>query len=204
MRKLVIAVILAAVLWTIMFNPRTASRVNFWYMMTASAVTLAVYATIVRPRWWQRLKWNASEFLLAAGIALMLWGIFWTGDRVAGWLFDFARPQVEMIYGMKSGESPWLLGVLLFVVIGPAEEIFWRGYIQHTLSVRYGADRGFIAATLLYTLVHLVSFNFMLIMAALLAGCVWGLCYRFFPDRFPAIILSHAIWDVAVFVVFPI
>lgn len=92
----------------------------------------------------------------------------------------------------------------MLLLIGPAEEIFWRSYVQHTLSARYTPNKGFIMATLLYTLVHVASCNFMLIMAALLAGAVWGLCYRFFPNHLGAIVLSHALWDVAVFVVFPI
>lgn len=204
MKKLIIAVLVAAVLWTIMFCPVTAPWVNFWYMMTASAAILAVYATCVRPAWRKQLNWTATELLLGIAIAAALWGIFWVGDRLAAWIFDFARPQVELIYGMKTGESPWLLGGLMLLLIGPAEEIFWRGYVQQTLSDYYNPDRGMIIATLLYTLVHVASCNFMLIMAALVAGTAWGLCYRFCPNRLGAIILSHALWDVAVFVVFPI
>ena len=88
--------------------------------------------------------------------------------------------------------------------MGPAEEIYWRGYVQERLSKRWGADRGFLVATALYTLVHLPSCNLMLVLAALTAGTVWGLLYRFFPERFTAILLSHALWDAAVFVWFPI
>lgn len=204
MKKLIFAVIVAAVLWTVMFSPWTAPFVHFWWMMTFSAAVLAAYATWICPSWWKTLKWTVSEFVLGVGLAVVLWGIFWLGDRIAGWMFDFARPQVDLIYGMKAGESPWLLAVLMLVLIGPAEEIFWRGYIQRTLSGYWNPTTGFIAATLLYTLVHVASFNFMLIMAALVAGAVWGLCYRLFPGHFPAIILSHALWDVAVFVIFPI
>lgn len=204
MRKLLLAILVAALLWTIMFSPLTAHWVNFWYMMTASAATLAIYATCVRPQWWRQVKWKGTELLLGIGIAVALWSIFWIGDRIAVWLFDFARPQVDLIYGMKTGKSPWLLGGLMLLLIGPAEEIFWRSYVQHTLSARYTPNKGFIMATLLYTLVHVASCNFMLIMAALVAGALWGLCYRFFPNHLGAIILSHALWDVAVFVVFPI
>jgi membrane protease YdiL (CAAX protease family) len=48
------------------------------------------------------------------------------------------------------------------------------------------------------------KFNFMLIMAAAVAGFIWGLAYRFFPERLGAIIISHALWDCAVFIWFPI
>ena len=119
-------------------------------------------------------------------------------------MFNFARPQVDSIYGMKDGESQWLLTALMLFIIGPAEEIYWRGYVQQRLSDKWGANLGFIITTLVYTLVHVPSCNFMLVMAAMVAGAVWGLLYRLFPERFTAIIISHALWDVAVFIWFPI
>ena len=137
-------------------------------------------------------------------MAAVLWGVFWTGDKVSAMLFDFARPQVDAIYGIKQGASPWLLSVLMVALIGPAEEIYWRGYVQRTLSARLGANAGYAVATLCYALVHAGSCNFMLAMAALVAGVVWGGLYRLFPERFSAIVVSHALWDAAVFVWFPI
>lgn len=205
MKRLVFTVLLAAVLWTVMFSPWTAPYVNFWWMMTGSALILSVLATLFRPGWWKEVKWNGANILWGILIAVALWGVFWMGDKVSGWIFDFARPQVDSIYGMKEGESPWLLAGLMLFVIGPAEEIFWRGYIQRTLSEKWNnPTAGFVVATALYALVHAGSCNFMLIMAALVAGVVWGALYRFFPRRFAAIILSHALWDVAVFIFFPI
>jgi membrane protease YdiL (CAAX protease family) len=119
-------------------------------------------------------------------------------------MFDFARSQVDTIYLMKEDESPWLLTFLMLFLIGPAEEIYWRGYVQKTLSERWTPNIGFIVTTLIYALVHAGSCNFMLTMAALVAGAGWGLVYRLYPQRFTAIILSHALWDVAVFIWFPI
>ena len=148
MKKLVFTIILAAVLWTVMFSPWTAPAVNFWWMMTGSALTLSVFATLFSPGWWREVKWSISNVLLGVGIAVALWMIFWVGDKVSTWMFDFARPQVDSIYGMKEGESPWLLAALMLVLIGPAEEIFWRGYVQRTLSERWkNPDTGFAAAT---------------------------------------------------------
>lgn len=204
MKKLIFTLVLAAVLWTVMFSPLTAPHVNFWWMMTASALTLSILSTCFNPGWWREVKWSASNLLLGVAIAAALWGVFWTGDKVSSWLFDFARPQVNLIYGMKEGESPWLLSILMLFLIGPAEEIFWRGYVQRTLSLRWNANAGYVVATLLYALVHAGSCNFMLLMAALVAGVVWGGLYRLFPERMAAIIVSHAVWDVAVFIWFPI
>lgn len=204
MKKVVLLIFLAFLLWTIMFSPWTASYVPFWWAMTFSAFTLTVLSSIVSPEWWKRLRWSAFDILMGISIAVALWGVFWVGDKASTWLFDFARPQVNLIYGMKEGENPWLLSCLLLFLIGPAEEIFWRGYVQEKLSRRYSPNIGFILATACYALVHIASFNFMLIMASLVCGLAWGLLYRLFPQRFSAIILSHALWDAAVFVWFPI
>ncbi len=204
MKQLIFTILLAAVLWTIMFSPPTAPYVNFWWAMTGSACTLSIISTIFRPRWWEKVRLNASNIMLGVGIAVALWCIFWIGDKMSQLLFDFARPQVDMIYGMKDGESPWLLTALMLFLIGPAEEIYWRGYVQQTLSEKWNPNVGFIITTIAYSAVHAGSCNFMLTMAALVAGLTWGLLYRFFPERFGAIIISHALWDIAVFIWFPI
>ena len=204
MNKLIITVIIAAALWFVMFSPMTAPHVNFWLTMTSSAVILTGLVSVFDKGWWRRLKLRFSDLLAGVCIAAVLWGVFWLGDKVSSWFFDFARGQVDAIYGIKEGASPWLLSALLLLLIGPAEEIFWRGYVQRTLSLRLGANAGFVIATALYAVVHVISCNFMLVMASLVAGFVWGILYRFFPERFPAIVVSHAVWDAAVFVWLPI
>ena len=204
MKKLVFTLVVATFLWGVMFSPFTAPYVNFWWMMTASATVLATLASIFQPGWWKGVKLSGQNVLLGVAIAVALWGIFWVGDKLSQLMFNFARPQVDLIYGMKEGESAWLLTALMLFLIGPAEEIFWRGYVQQKLQARWTPNAGFIVTTAIYALVHASSCNFMLTMAAMVAGFVWGLLYRFFPERFSAIIISHALWDVAVFIWFPI
>lgn len=204
MKKPLTGFFIAAVLWTVMFSPWTAPYVNFWVMMTCSGLTLTLYSTWASPGWWKDVRLDLNNVLLGVALAAALWGVFWLGEFFSTLLFDFARPQVDMIYGMKEGENPWILTLLMLFIIGPAEEIFWRAYLQKNLSQRWNPDMGFIVTTLMYSIVHLPKFNFMLIMAAAVAGFVWGLAYRFFPKKIGAIILSHALWDCAVFIWFPI
>lgn len=204
MKQLSLTIALAFVLWTLMFSPYTAPHLNFWWMMTGSAVTLSLLSTWLNPGWYKQINFNLSNVVLGILIAVGLWSVFWIGDKLSSLLFDFARPQVDSIYSMKEGESPWLLTMLMLFLIGPAEEIYWRGYIQRKLSEKWNPNKGFIVTTLIYALVHAGSMNFMLTMAALVAGLAWGLLYRLFPKYFGAIILSHALWDVAVFIWFPI
>jgi membrane protease YdiL (CAAX protease family) len=172
--------------------------------MTISGMILTTYSLWADKTCLKGIRMGWVDILLGIGIAVALWGVFWIGDKVSSWMFDFARPQVNTIYGMKDGENPWILSLLLLFIIGPAEEIFWRGYLQNNLSKRFNPNMGFILTTLAYSLVHIFKFNFMLIMAAAVAGFIWGLLYRFFPNRLGAIVLSHALWDCAVFIWFPI
>lgn len=203
MRKLIFSLFIAAILWFFMFSSPTKSLLNFWWCMTVSALILSslAFPHIYINRQCFSLK---KQFVIGIIIALGLWGIFWLGDFISSQIFDFARPQVESIYQMKDGNKAWFIGILLLFIIGPAEEFFWRGYIQSQLSQRLGANKSFVFTTSIYTLIHLPSLNFMLIMSALICGICWGGLYRLNPKSLPAIVISHALWDAAVFVWFPI
>lgn len=203
MRRLVFALVLATALWGVMFSPLTAPHVPFWGMMSLAAGVLSVLAFAACPEL-RRERWRVADLYLGAGIAAGLWGVFWTGDQISSLLFDFARPQVDSIYNMKEGTPAWLLSALLLLWIGPAEELFWRGYVQRRLTQQWNPNAGFAVTALAYALVHAPSCNFMLVMAAGVAGVVWGGIYRFFPQRLGALVVSHALWDAAVFVWFPI
>lgn len=203
-RKPLTGFLMAACLWFVMFSPWTSPHVNFWVMMTISGLALSTYSLFADSGIIRDIRIRLSDICIGVLLAAALWGVFWLGEYFSVLLFDFARPQVDLIYGMKEGENPWILTGLMLLIIGPAEEIFWRGYLQKNLSDRWNPNIGFIVTTLLYGLVHLPKFNFMLIMAAFVAGFIWGLAYRFFPERLGAIIISHALWDCAVFIWFPI
>ena len=204
MKRLIFPLLTAALLWFLMFNPWLTLPLDFWTMMTLSGCILLMMALLIDPRWFADIEISWKGFFTGIALALVLWGIFWVGDKVATWMFPFARLQVDTIYSMKESQSEWVIGLLLLFIIGPAEEIFWRGFIQRSLSKRFTANVGFVATLLVYGLVHLWKFNFMLIMAAFVCGLVWGLAYRLWPKQLFALIVSHAIWDALVFVVWPI
>ena len=211
--SLFVALAVAALLWFWMFSPWTAGITNFWITMAVAGVSLTTMALLFSPEvrtgvrtLFRRYTLRAllGQLLLGVALAALMWGIFWVGDKLSTLWFSFARPQVDSIYAMKHGLPPAVIALLLLFVIGPAEELFWRGYVQRTLAAHVGVDGAFVLTAAVYTLVHVWSMNFMLIMAALVAGGVWGLLYRLRPSLLPALIVSHAIWDACVFVAFPI
>ncbi len=210
--KLVMSLLAAAVLWFIMFSPWTAPHVNFWVCMTASAIVLMFFAFAFGGRESIGTDSERSSHdtppvtftcILGLAIAALLWLVFYAGNIVSQLLFSFSRAQVNLIYNIKGNVEPTLLALLLLFVIGPAEEIFWRGYVQRTLSKYRSPFVAFLLTTACYTLVHLPSENFMLIIAALVCGIAWGGLYWLMPNHLRAIIISHALWDAAAFVWFP-
>ena len=210
LRKLIAAICVAAVFWFYMFSPWTGGWPNFWVVMSVAAMVLTTLALAFTPDRQELAKVEKPLLQVLGGIviAAALWGIFWVGDKLSGLMFDFARPEVDAVYAMKTGLPPHTIAILLIGLIGPAEELFWRGYVQRTMARllpgKRAADYAFILTAAVYALVHVWSFNFMLIMAALVAGGVWGLIYRICPKALPALIISHALWDALVFVILPI
>ena len=75
--------------------------------------------------------------------------------------------------------------------------------MQRRLCGRYGIPAGFVLSVAVYALVHVWSFNFMLIAAAAVCGGFWGLMFLATRRLWPCI-LSHAVWDVAILLLWPI
>lgn len=210
---------LAALEWTVVFQPwrsEGSGKNGFWIQMTMSVLFLAFLAFVLHKglrrdvaAWFRHcaVAECAKQLLLGVLVAAALWGVFWVGDRLSSLMFDFARPQVELVYGLKNdpGMVPWAIPLLLILLIGPAEELFWRGFVQRSFGELWGNRfRAFMVTAVIYALIHLCSLNFMLVMAAFVAGLVWGFLYWLKPSWLPALVISHALWDAAVFVWFPI
>ena len=81
------------------------------------------------------------------------------------------------MYVTKAELNPAVIGLLLFFIMGPAEEIYWRGFVQETLTGRFGRTTGLLVTSAIYALVHIFAFNFMLLIAAAVCGLFWGLLY---------------------------
>ncbi|MFV0396393.1 MAG: lysostaphin resistance A-like protein [Bacteroidales bacterium] len=202
MKKLIFAILFAAVWWFFMFSPWTKELADFWSLMSVAAMILTAFAVWFGEVWKQCFVFNFKAVALGIISAVVLWCVFFIGDKVAAFLFDFAKDQVHSVYTIRDGGVKSQIIVFL-CLIGPAEELFWRGYVQEQLSRRFSPNVGFFMATAIYTMVHIWSFNLMLILAAAVAGTIWGLMYRF-NKNLTTLMISHTLWDIAVLVLFPI
>ena len=164
MRTVWILCSVAAGLWLLMFSPWTRDVLPFWPAMAFSSGVLALSGL------WLNRKSLGEVFLfhwwhvpLGLVSAFALYMMFFVGDKIASAILPFASDQVGLVYRTRTQADLWLIGVLLFAWIGPAEEIFWRGYVQRRLGSHYGPLVGLVLTVAIYTLVHIWSFNLMLL-----------------------------------------
>jgi hypothetical protein len=192
-------VLLAAGLWFITFALEWTS---FWIKISLSAALLAGIAIVLKPRARHEFGWDGRAVALGLASAALLYLIFWAGRAMSMAVFDFAEHQIGGIYHKGAGMPLGVIAALLLLVTGPSEEIYWRGYLQHSLMERLGRWPGWAAATAIYAGVHIWSFNFMLVGAAAVAGAFWGALYAR-TGKLAPVIVSHAVWSTVIFTVAP-
>ena len=192
-------VLLATVLWFVAFYLTWSV---FWIKISASAAILAGLSLMLQKGRNDRLTFSTKTLLLGLFSAVLLYGIFWMGKTVSTYMLPFAAHQIQGIYGKGNGTPMWAIMLLLCLITGPAEELYWRGYLQKNLMDRLGGWQGWLISTAIYSGVHIWSFNFMLIGAAFVAGAFWGAMYWRFRDLTP-VIISHSIWSSVIFAVYP-
>lgn len=197
-------ILIAAAAFFVLFSPWTKNAIPFFPLMTVTAFSLAAVSLILQRKQAKDIyAFNAAFIPIGILSAVFLYGVFWVGHFLSTRILPFAAAQVDSIYTIRAGQNPWIVAGLLAFIIGPAEEIFWRGFVQKRLSNKYGILAGIVLATAFYTLVHLWSFNLMLLAASAVCGAFWGLFFAATDNLWP-VIISHVVWDVTIFILWPI
>jgi membrane protease YdiL (CAAX protease family) len=176
-------------------------RRHFCQQMTRTGLLLGGLALASEPDL-RRTRIRAADVAAGLASAGVLYVIFQIGDRLTRLLLPKGGSEIEAIYSLKQlRPRPELMARLGFI-IGPAEELFWRGFVQERLMRHFGRLKGTLLGTAAYGGVHLVSGNFTLIGAASIAGAFWG---GLFGLGMPlgALIVSHIVWDIVIFLIAP-
>lgn len=132
-----------------------------------------------------------SVFYGALG-ALCTYGGLLLASQIPG-LFpaDLGR-QMRGLYEFASGYS-WPVLILLSVFAGVGEELLFRGAVQGWLAEHTGPITAVIAASLLFGLVHYVSFTYFVIATGL--GLVLGMAYAI-TDSLLLVMVWHGVYDM--------
>jgi len=198
---------LAACLFIALFRFRRLGPLDFWAGLSMTVALITVLAFTIDRGYGRRLRDDlrtglVRKVLIGVASAALLYGLFAVGRAAAVALFPFAAGGIGRVYALGQGAPVLRLVLLIGLVVGPGEELFWRGFFQERASAGTTPKSGFALTSLLYTSVHLASANPMLILAAAVCGLFWGWLYLRYRSPFLNVV-SHTLWDLAVFVAFP-
>ncbi|MGI9023867.1 MAG: CPBP family intramembrane glutamic endopeptidase [Acidimicrobiales bacterium] len=191
MTVVVVGLVVAALAWAWLFASR---RGTFWNRAVVAGLVIGAYGAVAqRDRMGALLSPTLVDVAIGAGGAAALYGAFWIGDRVIARVLPVLATQGAQLYSFRGGAGrARMVGVLLLV--GPCEELFWRGFVQSRAGVVVGLAG--------YAAVHLWERKAALVLAAVGGGAVWAALFSW-RTTLVAPIVCHALWDLAVVVWFP-
>ncbi len=200
-------IVIAFIFYSPLFIFNQIGPLDFWDGMALIVMALLI-VIVLRDRLW--LPWLVSNIksrfwmmtLLGIISAIVLYGVFFIGNWVSRLLFNFASYNIESVYSLKEGAANARIALYITLLIGPAEELIWRAYIQEKFSAYRSPLLVLSLTTLFYVGIHWGSLNVMLLLAALVCGVFWGILYIKYRSVWLNIV-SHTIWDLAVFIFFP-
>lgn len=186
----VAGVALAAVAWGALFG---LGRADFWSRAAVAGVAIGAYAIVVqRAELEDLLRPTVADVAIGVAAAGALYGVFWAGNAILRRWLPAVAAQVDDLYDVRSVRRPARLPITaVLLVVGPCEELFWRGLVQERA--------GFVVALAGYAAVHLWERKAVLVLAAVAGGAFWGALFSW-RGTLVAPLVSHALWDLAVVV----
>ncbi len=161
--------------------------------MRALPAGLAIGAYGVVAQGTQLLGGRWVDVAIGVGSALVLYSVFWLGNRLFLAVLPRIAAGVGQLYDVVEAGARTVV-VASIVVVGACEELFWRGFVQER--------KGFVIALAAYTVVHVPSRRWALVFAAAVAGAAWGGLFAW-RDSLVAPLVSHVLWDLALVLWWP-
>lgn len=176
----------------------------FWYLYTAAMLFCMSY-TIANNKKNTIAKLPLTKNILYGLLSgIILYAVFFIGNLLIDWLHltDLAK-DVKNLYSTFSPSSLWHY-LVLFVVIIPGEELFWRGYVQRKLDdYKLQPSLIVIVSAILYALPMIYSQNLALVVAAAVAGLMWAILYQW-KKSLSLVIISHLVFDCILLLILPL
>ncbi|MFC2158838.1 lysostaphin resistance A-like protein [Acidobacteriota bacterium] len=204
--RILLPVVLAVCLFVPLFAIRRIGNFDFWWWMSLNAALVITFGFVFDRSYIKVIRDDLRSDLLKKiflGIlsAALLYGVFYAGNSISRILFPFAGAGIHQVYSFKGGASTVRIALLMIFLIGPGEELFWRGLLQRQWMERFGNVPGYLAAGLIYALIHISSGNIMLVLAAGVCGLFWGWLYLRYRSVL-LLVISHTLWDLLIFLFF--
>jgi len=199
-RKLVVAVVMVAGAVLLGFSLRIRPGDDLFYLLTiALAATWATGAFLSGPLHLGSIKWhgrNRRPVIIGSVVGLLLGCAFLAGGLVAREIPPVAELITRVLKFTTFGPL-WII-VLIAVINGVAEELFFRGALYTALARFHPVA----VSTLLYVVCTSASGNPMLGFAALILGTVCALERRA-TGGVLAPFLTHLVWGLIMVLALP-
>ncbi|WP_192875815.1 CPBP family intramembrane glutamic endopeptidase [Marinobacter maroccanus] len=140
---------------------------------------------LVGPGLWPSILLGALGASLTYAALLLL-------TRVPGLFPENLERQMQGLYDFASSYSPVVL-ILLSLLAGVGEELLFRGAIQGWLMANTDPVTAVLAASVLFGLVHYVSFTYFLVATGL--GLILGAAYVL-SESLVLVMVWHALYDM--------
>lgn len=147
---------------------------------------------------------SVASLLLGAASAAVLYLVFLGGNAGISAFpsLGLKASSEASIYSLVSSPSdPRYLELVLLMFDAVGYETFFRGFLQRELKPRMGLGAA-PAVALFDAALHIATLNPLWVATTFVADLCWGLTYH--AKGLASSTASHFIWDVAVFILFPI
>jgi len=188
---IIVGLVVAGLAWAWLF---ASGPSGFWSRAAVAGVVIGTYGVVAqRNELGHLLRPTVVDVVIGVLGAAVLYGLFWAGDQAVTRVLPALARDVARLYAIRGAARPArMVGVLLLV--GPCEELFWRGFVQ--------SRAGVAVALVGYAAVHLWERKAVLVLAAVVGGVFWGALFSW-RTTLVAPMVCHALWDLAVVVWFP-
>lgn len=199
-RRLIVCVVLVAgaMLMAYSLNQRPGAASFYWLTMSLAAVW-TVGALLSGPLHLGRITWkdrSTRPVVTGPAVGLLLGAVFLLGGVAVRNIAPIAEPITRVLEYTNHG--PHLLIVVIAVVNGIAEELFFRGALYTSLGRFYPVA----ISTVLYAAATLATGNPMLAFAGVILGTVCGLQRRA-TGGVLAPMLTHVVWGLMMVLALP-
>lgn len=172
-------------------QPQISPRVALVFQGGIGLVGLAAVLLFSIPIHNAGLTLPAALFLGLAG-SLATYGVIVVLTRLPGVLRDSLGPHMEQLHRFACDYS-WPVLLALSVFAGVGEELLFRGAVQGWLSQHLHDAVAVAAASVLFGLVHYLSFSYLVLATGL--GLVLGAAYAL-TDSLLLVMVWHAVYDM--------
>lgn len=175
-------------------------KVIFWYLY-AFTLLIGMAISLVSATFEDRIP-TWQYLIFGIGYGTITYGIVKLGYIVLPFIDKNIVNDVSKFLETYGPTNIWHY-ILLIFIIAVGEEMFWRGYVQQQLK-RYTQTKYAVFITaILFSLSIAISGFTAGIIAAFVAGLLWGTLYEW-KKSLPLIIVTHVVFILLLFLVLPI